>query len=124
MVSGSLVCDKVVDGACVLAGGKQHNVVNRSDLSWHSLLAFSEAEIISTWWRVSHFISVSVSLLLPCKLPAIYFPREFREFANGSVCVECDPQCEKMEENMITCYGPVRTQFSILWASLLKCAEA
>ncbi|XP_075790058.1 receptor tyrosine-protein kinase erbB-4 isoform X10 [Pelodiscus sinensis] len=31
---------------------------------------------------------------------------EFREFANGSVCVECDPQCEKMEENMITCYGP------------------
>ncbi|KAF2987329.1 hypothetical protein EK904_002366, partial [Melospiza melodia maxima] len=30
---------------------------------------------------------------------------EFREFANGSVCVECDPQCEKMEENMITCYG-------------------
>uniref|UniRef100_A0A8B9ICB4 Receptor protein-tyrosine kinase n=1 Tax=Anser brachyrhynchus TaxID=132585 RepID=A0A8B9ICB4_9AVES len=33
---------------------------------------------------------------------------EFREFANGSVCVECDPQCEKMEDNMITCYGPVR----------------
>nr|XP_005279733.1 receptor tyrosine-protein kinase erbB-4 isoform X1 [Chrysemys picta bellii] len=31
---------------------------------------------------------------------------EFREFANGSVCVECDPQCEKMEDNMITCYGP------------------
>ncbi|XP_010128464.1 PREDICTED: receptor tyrosine-protein kinase erbB-4-like, partial [Chlamydotis macqueenii] len=31
---------------------------------------------------------------------------EFREFANGSVCVECDPQCEKMEENMMTCYGP------------------
>ncbi|KAM9009734.1 receptor tyrosine-protein kinase erbB-4 isoform 5-T5 [Ara ararauna] len=31
---------------------------------------------------------------------------EFREFANSSVCVECDPQCEKMEENMITCYGP------------------
>ncbi|XP_015278899.1 PREDICTED: receptor tyrosine-protein kinase erbB-4, partial [Gekko japonicus] len=32
---------------------------------------------------------------------------EFREFANGSVCVECDPQCEKMENNRITCRGPV-----------------
>nr|XP_033800985.1 receptor tyrosine-protein kinase erbB-4 isoform X2 [Geotrypetes seraphini] len=31
---------------------------------------------------------------------------EFREFANGSVCVECEPQCEKMEEHMITCHGP------------------
>uniref|UniRef100_A0A8C9G551 Receptor protein-tyrosine kinase n=1 Tax=Pavo cristatus TaxID=9049 RepID=A0A8C9G551_PAVCR len=37
---------------------------------------------------------------------------EFREFANGSVCVECDPQCEKMEDNMITCYGPVRATLS------------
>ncbi|XP_048339530.1 receptor tyrosine-protein kinase erbB-4 [Sphaerodactylus townsendi] len=31
---------------------------------------------------------------------------EFREFANGSVCVECDPQCEKMDNNRITCRGP------------------
>ncbi|XP_075463320.1 receptor tyrosine-protein kinase erbB-4 isoform X3 [Ascaphus truei] len=31
---------------------------------------------------------------------------EFREFANGSVCLECDLQCERMDEGMITCYGP------------------
>lgn len=65
------------------------------------------------------------SLLLFPNLLAKYFPREFREFANGSVCVECDPQCEKMEDNMITCYGPVRAILSTLWASwLFKCAKA
>lgn len=53
-------------------------------------------------------------------LPAKSFLREFREFANGSVCVECDPQCEKMEENMITCYGPVGAKsamsaFGLVW---------
>ncbi|XP_043931644.1 receptor tyrosine-protein kinase erbB-4 isoform X2 [Protopterus annectens] len=31
---------------------------------------------------------------------------EFREFANGSFCIECDPQCEKMEDNVLTCFGP------------------
>ncbi|XP_066482236.1 receptor tyrosine-protein kinase erbB-4 isoform X1 [Tiliqua scincoides] len=31
---------------------------------------------------------------------------EYREFANGSVCVECDPQCEKMDNHRITCRGP------------------
>ncbi|XP_059823351.1 receptor tyrosine-protein kinase erbB-4-like isoform X5 [Hypanus sabinus] len=30
---------------------------------------------------------------------------EFREFANGTVCMECDEQCEKMEEDMVTCHG-------------------
>ncbi|KAK2499577.1 hypothetical protein MC885_015691 [Smutsia gigantea] len=31
---------------------------------------------------------------------------EFREFENGSVCVECDLQCEKMEDGILTCHGP------------------
>ncbi|XP_039611287.1 receptor tyrosine-protein kinase erbB-4-like isoform X6 [Polypterus senegalus] len=31
---------------------------------------------------------------------------DFREFANGSVCIECDSQCEKTEGNMLTCHGP------------------
>ncbi|ELW72711.1 Receptor tyrosine-protein kinase erbB-4 [Tupaia chinensis] len=31
---------------------------------------------------------------------------EFREFENGSICVECDPQCEKMEDGLLTCHGP------------------
>ncbi|XP_069472018.1 receptor tyrosine-protein kinase erbB-4 isoform X2 [Ambystoma mexicanum] len=31
---------------------------------------------------------------------------EFREFANGTQCVECDLQCEKMDEYMVTCNGP------------------
>ncbi|XP_069790067.1 receptor tyrosine-protein kinase erbB-4-like isoform X2 [Narcine bancroftii] len=30
---------------------------------------------------------------------------DFREFANGTVCMECDEQCEKMEEDMVTCHG-------------------
>uniref|UniRef100_A0A4W4GPB7 receptor protein-tyrosine kinase n=1 Tax=Electrophorus electricus TaxID=8005 RepID=A0A4W4GPB7_ELEEL len=31
----------------------------------------------------------------------------FREFANGSVCVECDNQCEKVGDRTLTCHGPV-----------------
>ncbi|NP_001137223.2 receptor tyrosine-protein kinase erbB-4 precursor [Danio rerio] len=31
---------------------------------------------------------------------------DVREFANGSVCVECDSQCEKAGEKGLTCHGP------------------
>ncbi|XP_066517939.1 receptor tyrosine-protein kinase erbB-4-like [Hoplias malabaricus] len=31
---------------------------------------------------------------------------EIREFANGSVCVECDSQCEKTSDKSLTCHGP------------------
>uniref|UniRef100_A0A8C9T668 Receptor protein-tyrosine kinase n=1 Tax=Scleropages formosus TaxID=113540 RepID=A0A8C9T668_SCLFO len=31
---------------------------------------------------------------------------DVREFANGSVCVECDPQCEKVDDGLLTCHGP------------------
>lgn len=34
--------------------------------------------------------------------------RDVREFANGSVCLECDSQCEKMDGNSMTCHGQVR----------------
>jgi len=34
--------------------------------------------------------------------------RDVREYANGSVCVECDSQCEKAGEKSLTCHGPVR----------------
>ncbi|KAM4559716.1 receptor tyrosine-protein kinase erbB-4-like isoform 4-T4 [Odontesthes bonariensis] len=37
-----------------------------------------------------------------CKL----FDGEVREFANGSMCLECDSQCEKMDGNSLTCLGP------------------
>ncbi|KAJ8415186.1 hypothetical protein AAFF_G00008840 [Aldrovandia affinis] len=30
---------------------------------------------------------------------------DVREFANGSVCLECDPQCEKAEDDVFTCHG-------------------
>ncbi|XP_032880198.1 receptor tyrosine-protein kinase erbB-4 isoform X1 [Amblyraja radiata] len=30
---------------------------------------------------------------------------DFREFSNGTVCMECDEQCEEMEEGFVTCYG-------------------
>ncbi|XP_056883008.1 receptor tyrosine-protein kinase erbB-4-like isoform X3 [Takifugu flavidus] len=33
------------------------------------------------------------------------FEREAREFANGSVCLECDSQCERMDGNALTCLG-------------------
>lgn len=112
--------NEVADGAWFSAGVKQHNVVNRSNLSWHSLLTLVKLQ----WFPLgeepailSQFQSRFCFLLTYLQK---YFPREFREFANGSVCVECDPQCEKMEENMITCYGPVRTKFGVLWASLFK----
>ncbi|KAG7239308.1 hypothetical protein INR49_029273, partial [Caranx melampygus] len=36
------------------------------------------------------------------------FDGEVREFANGSVCLECDSQCEKMDGNTMTCLGQVR----------------
>ncbi|XP_049326075.1 receptor tyrosine-protein kinase erbB-4-like [Astyanax mexicanus] len=31
---------------------------------------------------------------------------DVREFANGSVCVECDGQCEKTGDRTVTCHGP------------------
>uniref|UniRef100_A0AAX7U8J7 Receptor protein-tyrosine kinase n=1 Tax=Astatotilapia calliptera TaxID=8154 RepID=A0AAX7U8J7_ASTCA len=34
------------------------------------------------------------------------FDGEEREFANGSVCLACDSQCEKMDGNTVTCLGP------------------
>ncbi|KAM3857119.1 receptor tyrosine-protein kinase erbB-4-like [Diretmus argenteus] len=33
------------------------------------------------------------------------FDGEVREFANGSVCLQCDSQCEKMDGNTMTCLG-------------------
>ncbi|KAM7365642.1 hypothetical protein PAMP_016559 [Pampus punctatissimus] len=33
------------------------------------------------------------------------FDGEVREFANGSVCLECDSQCEKRDGNTMTCLG-------------------
>ncbi|XP_065110260.1 receptor tyrosine-protein kinase erbB-4-like [Paramisgurnus dabryanus] len=31
---------------------------------------------------------------------------DIREFANGSVCLECDSQCEKSKDKSLTCRGP------------------
>jgi len=36
-----------------------------------------------------------------------------REFANGSVCVECDNQCEKAEDKTLSCHGPVSKPTSV-----------
>lgn len=33
--------------------------------------------------------------------------REIREYANESVCVECDGQCELADDDSLTCHGPV-----------------
>lgn len=37
--------------------------------------------------------------------------RDIREYANGSVCVDCDAQCELADDDSLTCNGPV--SFSI-----------
>uniref|UniRef100_A0A672GQI3 receptor protein-tyrosine kinase n=1 Tax=Salarias fasciatus TaxID=181472 RepID=A0A672GQI3_SALFA len=31
---------------------------------------------------------------------------DIREYANGSVCVECDAQCERADDESLTCHGP------------------
>ncbi|XP_024002266.1 receptor tyrosine-protein kinase erbB-4-like [Salvelinus sp. IW2-2015] len=31
---------------------------------------------------------------------------EVREYDNGSVCVECDAQCERADGDSLTCHGP------------------
>uniref|UniRef100_A0A8C9SUY0 Receptor protein-tyrosine kinase n=1 Tax=Scleropages formosus TaxID=113540 RepID=A0A8C9SUY0_SCLFO len=48
------------------------------------------------------FFSRGRSCVESCSL----YEGDVREYANGSVCVECDAQCEKMEDNTPTCYGP------------------
>ncbi|KAK7893676.1 hypothetical protein WMY93_022828 [Mugilogobius chulae] len=35
------------------------------------------------------------------------FDGETREFANGSLCLECDSQCDKMDADTMTCLGQV-----------------
>ncbi|XP_076025878.1 receptor tyrosine-protein kinase erbB-4-like [Genypterus blacodes] len=40
-----------------------------------------------------------------CVQSCSLFHGEEREFANGSVCLECDGQCEKMDGNAVTCLG-------------------
>uniref|UniRef100_A0A3P9P841 Receptor protein-tyrosine kinase n=1 Tax=Poecilia reticulata TaxID=8081 RepID=A0A3P9P841_POERE len=31
---------------------------------------------------------------------------DIREYANGSLCVECDAQCERADDDSLTCHGP------------------
>ncbi|KAM4558725.1 receptor tyrosine-protein kinase erbB-4 isoform 1-T1 [Odontesthes bonariensis] len=31
---------------------------------------------------------------------------DIREYANGSVCVECDAQCERADDDSLSCHGP------------------
>ncbi|MFT7815810.1 receptor tyrosine-protein kinase erbB-4-like [Arapaima gigas] len=48
------------------------------------------------------FFSRGRSCVESCSL----YKGDAREFANGSVCMECDAQCEKAEGNTLTCHGP------------------
>lgn len=80
---------------------------------WHVLSSCDRLLPSEIRWTPSQVSSVWGWSQISPNLPVKCFLREFREFANGSVCVECDPQCEKMEENMITCYGPVRAESAV-----------
>ncbi|KAI4877496.1 hypothetical protein NFI96_001193 [Prochilodus magdalenae] len=37
---------------------------------------------------------------------------DVREFVNGSLCVECDGQCERAGDKTLTCHGPVSLHLS------------
>lgn len=51
---------------------------------------------------------IQLSLSKPPTPAPPFSSRDVREFANGSVCLECDSQCEKMDGNSMTCHGQVR----------------
>nr|XP_023683649.1 receptor tyrosine-protein kinase erbB-4-like [Paramormyrops kingsleyae] len=48
------------------------------------------------------FFSRGRSCVESCNL----YDGDVREFANGSVCLECDAQCEKVDDGLQTCHGP------------------
>ncbi|XP_017574800.1 receptor tyrosine-protein kinase erbB-4 isoform X1 [Pygocentrus nattereri] len=41
-----------------------------------------------------------------CVKSCSLYSGEVREFVNGSVCVECDSQCERAGDKTLTCHGP------------------
>uniref|UniRef100_A0A3P9LNP5 Receptor protein-tyrosine kinase n=1 Tax=Oryzias latipes TaxID=8090 RepID=A0A3P9LNP5_ORYLA len=47
------------------------------------------------------FFSRGRSCIKSCNL----YQGDIREYANGSVCVECDSQCEQGDDNTLTCHG-------------------
>lgn len=47
-------------------------------------------------------------ILIPPSTPLLFLSlRDIREYANGSVCVECDAQCERADDDSLTCHGSV-----------------
>lgn len=55
---------------------------------------------------IDFFCSPPFTLSLhPC--PPFLSLRDIREYANGSVCLECDSQCELADGDTLTCHGPV-----------------
>ncbi|KAL7853051.1 hypothetical protein SRHO_G00188360 [Serrasalmus rhombeus] len=42
-----------------------------------------------------------------CVKSCSLYSGEVREFVNGSVCVECDSQCERAGDKTLTCHGPL-----------------
>lgn len=56
-------------------------------------------------YPISSFIRLFSSSLYP--FLSFVSLSEIREYANGSVCVECDGQCELADDDSLTCHGPV-----------------
>uniref|UniRef100_A0A8B9KM17 Receptor protein-tyrosine kinase n=1 Tax=Astyanax mexicanus TaxID=7994 RepID=A0A8B9KM17_ASTMX len=53
----------------------------------------------SEYMLLSQSLTTAAGLLEVCGL-------DVREFANGSVCLECDAQCQKADDDGLTCTGP------------------
>lgn len=67
----------------------------------------------SCFWSILPRYVALKFLSSPCLNPSLHLfrtflrLREIREYANESVCVECDGQCELADEDSLTCHGPV-----------------
>lgn len=59
-------------------------------------------QALNKYFNVDTALKSIIQLSLPIS------SRDVREFANGSVCLECDSQCEKMDGNSMTCHGQVK----------------
>ncbi|KAJ6665365.1 hypothetical protein lerEdw1_004414 [Lerista edwardsae] len=81
-------------------------ITDNSNLCYYHTINWTSLFSTSNQKTIIHRNKKSDNCMISKKHLQFEEPAEYREFANGSVCVECDPQCEKMDNRRITCRGP------------------
>lgn len=76
--------------------------------AWHGLIQAVEPLCCSRLKVKLRLLSEDSTLFILSGNTQCVSSRDVREFANGSVCVECDGQCERRDGNALTCLGQVR----------------